>query len=68
MLCGALWFIVLGHNHNLPRAPVSVYMSVYVYVAMCVFVCVCVCVECSQVIVGESVCFHYSSIGDVYCG
>ena len=66
MLCVALWFIVLEHNRNLPRAPVTVYMSVYVYVVMCVFVCVCV--ECSQVIVGEYVCLHYGSIGDVYCG
>ena len=51
-------------------------MGVGVFVCASVFTCVCVfvfvhviyCFKYSQVIVGESVCVHYSSIGDVCCG
>ena len=55
---------------------------VCVCVCVCVFVCICVyirmcvfdfkhviyCFKYSQVIIGESVCVYYSSIGDVCCG
>ena len=37
-------------------------------VCVFVFVHVIYCFKYSQVIVGESVCVHYSSIGDVCCG
>ena len=42
--------------------------SVFAYMCVFVFVHVIYCFKYSQVIVGESVCLHYSSIGDVCCG
>ena len=46
------------------------FVFICVYIRMCVFVFVHViyCFKYSQVIVGEPVCVHYSSIGDVWCG
>ena len=51
-------------------ASVGVFLCVSVSTYVCVFIFVNViqCFKYSQVIVGESVCLHYSSIGDVCCG
>ena len=55
--------IPIGQQRHSPR--IGQRHLVYLQCFLCVSVCLCLCSKYLRVIVGESVCVHYGSIGDV---